>query len=77
MSIFESTVSQRDQFRKAASDRPGEALKKGRVLYYTNIALTYFIAVVLMFAGVSKIIARETLIENLFDTLSLLPKCGL
>ncbi len=65
MPIFESTVSQRDQFRKAASDQPGEALRKGKVLYYTNIALTYFIAGVLMFAGVSKIIGQNNIAKTL------------
>ena len=73
MPIFESTVSQRDQFRKAASDRPGEALKKGNVLYYTSIVLTYFIATVLLFAGISKIILPEALVENLSTAFSFLP----
>ena len=63
MPIFESIIT-------AASDSPGESLNKGKVLYYTNIALTYFIAAVLLFAGVSKIIGENNVAKTLVASFS-------
>ncbi|MGA7837827.1 MAG: MauE/DoxX family redox-associated membrane protein [Ignavibacteriaceae bacterium] len=53
-------------------DLPDGALKKGGALYYIHITLTWFITAALLFAGVSKIVAPEGLMENLSTTFSFL-----
>ena len=47
--------------------------RKKEYLHYLYIVLTYFIALVLLFSGISKIIEPEALIENLYATFSFLP----
>ena len=54
-----------------------EALRKEKIFNYLyvnyRIVLIYFISTVLLFAGISKIIEPETLLENLSLTFVFLP----